>query len=216
MATFRLSPPPMSLRSQIAGGFAVLLIPLAIIALVALSTISRLGGAVEAVLADNERSLQAVAEMDGALERLDSAALLALLGRGGEARQIADAARPRFRDALAVTAGNVTIDGEGEIVSGIESAFGEVEQASAALDDAETDAARRAYAERFVPAFEQTRGRLQALEEANRQAAAVAADQAKASAQTAFWGLALGVALALGLGAWAAARLSRQIAETQP
>ena len=216
MATFRLSPPPMSLRSQIAGGFAVLLVPVAIIALVALSTISRLGGAVEAVLADNERSLEAVAEMDGALERLDSAALLALLGRGAEARQIAVAARPRFRDALAVAAGNLTIDGEGEIVSGVEAAFGDVERASKTLAEAAPDDARRAYARAFVPAFEQTRDRLESLEAANRQAATVAAEQAQASAQAAFWGLVLGVVLALGLGAWAAVRLSRQIAATQP
>ena len=206
----------MSLRAQIAAGFAVLLVPVAIVALVALSTISRLGGAVEAVLADNERSLQAVAEMDGALERLDSAALLVLLDRGDEASQIADAARAQFHDALAVAAGNLTIDGEGEIVSGVESAFGDVERALARLAETGPDDARTAYAETFVPAFEQTRERLEALEAANRQAAGVAAKQARASAQTAFWGVALGALLALGLGAWAAARLSRQIAAAQP
>ena len=206
----------MSLHSQIAGGFAVLLIPVAIIALVALSTISGLGGAVDAVLADNERSLEAVAEMDGALERLDSAALLVLLGRGDEAGQIAGAARARFRDALAVAAGNLTVDGEGEIVSGVEGAFGDVERASERLAGTGPDAARAAYAQGFVPAFERTRDRLQALESANRQAATVAAEQAQASAQTAFWGVALGVALALALGVWSAARLSRQIAEAQP
>ena len=202
----------MALRQQIASGFAVLLIPLAIVALVALSTISRLGGAVEAVLLDNERSLEAAAEMGAALERLDSAALLRLLGRDAEAQEVAGPAVPRFRDALATAEGNLTIEGEGETVSAVESAFGRVEAASAALARAEPDAARVVYADRFVPAFEETRDRIDRLEDANRQAASTAAADAQSVAQTAFWGVALGAALALAVGTWAAARLSRQIA----
>ncbi|MGB3542268.1 MAG: hypothetical protein WBA11_05010, partial [Rubrivirga sp.] len=123
----------MALRQQIVSGFAVLLLPLAIVALVALSTISSLGGAVDAVLADNERSLEAVADMDGALERLDSAALLTLLDRDAEASRIATAAQAEFRRALEVAAGNLTIEGEGQIVSDLEGAFDEVERASVSL-----------------------------------------------------------------------------------
>lgn len=202
----------MTLRQQIAAGFAVLLLPVAIIALVALSTVSQLGGAVEAVLADNERSLEAVAEMDVALERLDSAALLTLLDRDAEASAIAQPAQAQFREALGIAAGNLTIEGEGGIVSAVEAAFDEVERASVSLGLAAPDSGRVVYADAFVPAFEATRAELADLEDANRQAAGVAAEEAQDAARVAFWGVASGALLALALGAWAAARLSRQIA----
>ena len=202
----------MALRQQIAAGFAVLLVPLAIVALVALSTISDLGGAVGTVLADNDRSLEAVAQMDVALERLDSAALLWLLDRDAEAGQVAGPAQARFRDALATAAGNLTIEGEGEIVDEIERAFDETERSTITISTAGPDAARAAYASGFAPAFERVRGGLERLSEANREAAAVAARDAQATARSAFWGVLGGVVLALALGVWAAARLSRQIA----
>ena len=202
----------MALRQQIVSGFAVLILPLAIVALVALSAISSLGGAVEAVLADNERSLEAVADMDGALERLDSAALLTLLDRDAEASPIANAAQAEFRRALGVAAGNLTIEGEGALVSDLEAVFDDVERASVSLGIAAPDAARGVYADAFVPAFERARARLADLEAANRTAALEAAAAAQTSARSAFWGVALGVALALALGAWAAVRLARQIA----
>ena len=202
----------MTLRQQIAAGFAVLLVPLAIVALVALSTISDLGGAVGAVLADNDRTLEAVGDMDVALERLDSAALLRLLGRDGEAGAIEGPAQAQFRRALAVASGNLTVEGEGEIVAGVEAAFDDVERAAIAVGTAGPDGARDAYASDFVPAFRRARDGLARLGAANRQAAADAAGDARQTARTAFWGVAAGVALALALGAWAASRLSRQIA----
>ena len=171
-----------------------------------------MGGAVDAVLADNERSLEAVAQMDVALERLDSAALLRLLDRDDEADPIDGPARARFREALAVARGNLTIDEEGRIVDAIEAAWADAERAADAVATAEPDAARAAYATGFAPAFGRVRDGLAQLGEANREAAAVAARDARSTAESAFWLVLGGVALALALGAWAAVRLSRQIA----
>ncbi|MEM6336792.1 MAG: hypothetical protein AAF752_09495, partial [Bacteroidota bacterium] len=147
----------MTLRQQIIAGFAVLIIPIVLVALISFAVLGRLGGAVDAVLLENERSLQAVADMDVALERLDSAALLALLGRKAEAATIADAARPRFQRALGFAEGNLTIQGEEELVAEVETAFSSFDQAYNALVAAEPDRARTVYAESFVPAFERTR-----------------------------------------------------------
>ena len=204
----------MNLRRQIIAGFAVLLVPVVLIALVAFAVLGRLGGAVDAVLSENERSLQAVAEMDVALERLDSAALFALLGRGDEAATIADAARPRFRRALDIAAGNLTIQGEDNLVAEVERAFAEYEQAFEALVSREADAARTVYAESLVPAFERVRGGLEALRSANREAATTAGEQAGSMARVARWGVGLSALLAVLLGIWAALKLSRQIAST--
>jgi CHASE3 domain sensor protein len=202
----------MTLRLRIIAGFAVLLVPIVLIALVAFAVLGRLGGAVDAVLSENERSLRAVAEMDVALERLDSAALFALLGRRDEATTIADAARPRFRSAFAAAAGNLTIQGEDDLVAEVASAFAAYEQAFDALTASEADAARTVYAESLVPAFERVRGGLEALRSANREAAITAAEEAGSMAQTARWGIGLGALLAVLLGIWAALKLSRQIA----
>lgn len=202
----------MSLRQQIVAGFAVLLGPLAVVALVAFAVIGRLGGAVDAVLLENERTLEAAAEMDRALERLDSAALLVLLGRDGEAAEIARPARASFRSALGVAAGNLTVADEGQIVGAIEGGFADYERAYDALAAAEPEAARDAYADRLVPAFDRVRDGLERLTTANRAAASAAAREAGSMAQTARWAVGLGALVAVVLGAWAAARLSRQIA----
>ena len=202
----------MSLRQQIVSGFAVLIVPLAIVALVSLSTVSRLGGAVEAVLSENQRSLTAASEMDTALERLDSAALSALLGRPDDAEAIAAPALGQFREALAVAEGNLTIEGEGAIVADLGAGFERVGRAWQALSAADGDAARTTYADAFVPAFDDTRDALGRLRVANREAAAVASQDASQTARVAFWSVAIGALFALAIGAWAALRLSRQIA----
>ena len=204
----------MSLRQQIVAGFAVLIGPLVLVALVAFAVIGRLGGAVDTVLLENERTLEAVAQMDQALERLDSAALLVLLDRDAEADAIAGRARSRFRSALDVAAGNLTVEGEGQVVDDIGAAFADYERAFDALDTAEPAATRAAYAADVAPAFDRVRDGLERLGAANREAAAAAAREAGSMARTARWAVGLGALLAVVLGAWAAARLSRQIAQS--
>lgn len=202
----------MSLRFQVASGFAVVAIPVVIVALVAVAAIDRLGGAVGGVLQDNERTLEAAAEMDGALERFDSAALLALLGRDAEASAIAEEAGGRFRSALAVAAGNLTVPGEGDVVRAVDAAFGDLDRAYGEVARGEPEAARAAYADAFVPAFRRTRDRLSDLRTLNREAAQEAARDTQATASTTTWAVVVGALIALALVAWAAARVSRQIA----
>ena len=202
----------MSLRQQIVAGFAVLLGPLVLVALVAFAVIGRLGGAVDTVLLENERTLEAVAQMDQALERLDSAALLVLLDRDTEAEVIAGRARSQFRSALDVAAGNLTVEGEGDVVDDIGAAFADYERAFGALGGVGPDEARATYASDVAPAFDRVRDGLERLGTANRTAADAAAREAGSMARTARWAVGLGALLAVVLGAWAAARLSRQIA----
>ena len=202
----------MGLRRQIIAAFAVLLLPLAIVALVALSAISDLGGAVDAVRLENDRSLEAASEMESALERTDSAMLLALLGRDDEARAILDPAAPRFEAALGVAADNLTIEGEDALVAEVRRGFDTVVGATRVILVADGDAERVAYQEAFAPAFARTKAAIEALRSANRAAAAEAGEQTQTSARLAFWGVLSGIALALLVGIWAAVRLSRQIA----
>lgn len=203
----------MTLRWQIITGFGVLLVPLALVAITAFAVIGRLGGAVDAVLAENDRSLRAVAAMDVSLERLDSAALLALLGRSDEADEIAGVHRTRFRSAFADAASNLTIEGEDEAVAEVEAAF---ERYAGAFEDvvgSDHEAARVAYVETLVPAFNEVREGLQALREMNQDAALIAAREAGSLARWGLWSVAIASLLAVALAAWAAVKLSGQIAE---
>ena len=204
----------MNLRKQIVAGFAVLLGPLVLVALVAFAVIGRLGGAVDTVLLENDRTLEAVAQMDQALERLDSAALLVLLGRDAEAEVIAGRARSQFQSALDVAAGNLTVEGEGEVVDEIGAEFADYGRAFDTLGAAEPTEARATYAADVAPAFDRVRDGLERLGTTNRAAADAAAREAGSMARTARWAVGLGALLAVVLGAWAAARLSRQIARS--
>jgi CHASE3 domain sensor protein len=203
----------MTLRRQIIAGFAVVALPVVLLALVAYAVIGSLGGAVETVLQENERSLEAAAEMEGALERMDSAALTLLLGQRDEADAISLAARPRFLDALAVADGNLTIEGEGDVVEGARTAFTGVERAFVAMlqaDDQET--ARATYGTAFTQAFTTARARVDELERLNRDTAQASARDARMTARMARWTVLIGALLALVLVAWAAIKLSREIA----
>lgn len=203
----------MNLRHQIVAGFGVLLVPLALIAITAFAVIGRLGGAVDAVLAENDRSLRAVAAMDVSLERLDSAALLALLGRADEASEIAGVHRARFRGALADAASNLTIEGEAEAVADVEVAFEEYDAAFETVANADHDAARTAYGEALGPAFDRVREELETLREMNQEAALLAAREAGSLARWGLWSVGIASLVAVVLAAWAAVKLSGQIAE---
>ena len=98
------------------------------------------------------------------------------------------------------------------MVADVESAFDAYERAFGAVVDAEPEGARTAYAASLVPAFERTRAGLGELRALNRRAAVSAGEEAGSMARTALWAVGLGTLLAVGLGAWGAAKLSRQIA----
>jgi CHASE3 domain sensor protein len=204
-----------ALRTRIASGFAILALPTLVLAVVALAAIDRLGRAVDTVLLENERTLDAAAQMDVALERMDSAALLALLGRDAEAAEIVRTARPAFRDALGAAESNLTVEGEGAVVARVREGFADFDAAYARLSapSLEPDARRAVYATQLVPAFGTVRAGLTELRRINREAAMQAGERAGGFAGTARWLVIAGALVALLLCAWVAVRLSRQIAD---
>lgn len=83
------------------------------------------------IIADNYASVVAAQQMKESLERQDSAALFALMGeRERAARQLAEH-RARFAAALEIAAGNITEEGEPDIVRSIRT---QEEHYSATLD----------------------------------------------------------------------------------
>ncbi len=210
------APSRTRLRTRIASGFAIIILPLVVISIVALATIDRLGRSVDTVLLENERSLAAATDMDIALERLDSAALLALLGRDEEARTIARQANPALDEALQIASGNLTVDGEGSVTSALARSFSEAQLAFARVTSAEPDDRRQIYAQSFVPAFEQSRDRLTQLRTLNRDAAQTAGQEAGNAADTARWTVLIGALISLLLCIWVTVKISGEIADDFP
>ena len=104
----------MSLRSKLAlglGGLALLALALGVAGVVLLG---RLGPAIDVVLYENQRSVLAMQRAKEGLERQDSGALFALLGRPDQTRQLVEAYDPVVRQAIALEQSNITIEGEQE------------------------------------------------------------------------------------------------------
>lgn len=112
-----------SLQARIAAGLGVITAALALVALVALSSLARLGGAVDTILRENYRSVIACGEMKEALERQDLAARFGSLGHDDYARPLLEAQRAAFARAQRVEARNVTLPGEGEEVRAIDDLY---------------------------------------------------------------------------------------------
>jgi NtrC-family two-component system sensor histidine kinase KinB len=74
---------------------------------------------VDAMLQENDRSVQAANEMILALERMDSGALLHVAGRTAEAANIISEADSSFSRAFLVAEGNITIDTEPAIIDSL-------------------------------------------------------------------------------------------------
>ncbi|MEW5735885.1 MAG: ATP-binding protein [Thermodesulfobacteriota bacterium] len=113
----------MGLRVKILIGYGGTLILVAAVMVWAVSGLFRLGKASDAILRENYRSILAAENMVDALERQDSAVLLALLGdRQGGTRQFMEG-ESLFLQWLARAKDNITIEGEKELLLAIESGF---------------------------------------------------------------------------------------------
>lgn len=112
-----------SLRARVTLGLAAITLCLAVVAGVAVTSLTRLGGAVDTILRENYRSVIACEEMKEALERQDSAALFALTGHADIGRPMLAAHRARFERAYAVEAHNVTLAAEGPAVRALDARY---------------------------------------------------------------------------------------------
>jgi PAS domain S-box-containing protein len=107
----------LSLRQRLRLGLAILAALLALVSIASVVSLNRLGSAVATILRENYASVVACEQMKEALERQDSAAIFASTGRDDVARPLLVAQRPAFKQAFEVEAANITVPGEGELVS---------------------------------------------------------------------------------------------------
>ena len=106
---------------------------------------------VDAMLAENDRSIQAAAMMTEELERMDSAALMMIAGDQANADLVRNQADSLFRHNFQLALGNITIAGETTLLDSLREAY---DVFSFHLDSFETQPSIQQYNAVVGPAFE--------------------------------------------------------------
>jgi two-component system, NtrC family, sensor histidine kinase KinB len=95
-------------------GFGGLLAVIAIVGTLTMVQIDELGKAIDLILQENYRSVVACQDMKESLERMDSGTLFTLAGNELEGNRLIEEYTSKFRAALNVELGNITLPGERE------------------------------------------------------------------------------------------------------
>jgi len=114
----------VGIRQKLALQFGGLLAVIIAVGLLTLSQLRQLGGAIDVILKENYRSVVACQEMKEALERIDSGLLFTLAGEYEQGFRLIDENEPKFRAALAVELGNITLPDESESAHRLSVLFG--------------------------------------------------------------------------------------------
>jgi two-component system, NtrC family, sensor histidine kinase KinB len=109
----------VSLRTKLLVGYLGFVVALGVLGAWSARTLREMSTVSRRIIAENYDSVVAAQDMKESLERLDSAALFALAGEQGRARQQAAEHRLRFDRALATAAANLTERGESTIIDDI-------------------------------------------------------------------------------------------------
>jgi signal transduction histidine kinase len=145
----------MRLRTKLATAFGGLLLIVAAIGLHDIALIGEMSRSVDVVLRENYRSVLVCQEMKESLERIDGGATIVLLGDRERGEVQIDRSRERFRKALAVELGNITLPGEGALAESVRKQFADYEAGLAAFRDPglSREAQHRVYLSRLLPNF---------------------------------------------------------------
>lgn len=158
-----------SLRNRLRFGLAAIAIAIALLAAAAVLSLTRLGGAVEAILRENYASVIACEQMKEAIERQDSAALFASSGREDIAVPLLLANRRGFEEAFATEAANVTLPAEGPLVREIEADYRAYTAAVDRVLALPREARAPAYFAELFPLFSRIKDRVQAVLRLNHE-----------------------------------------------
>jgi two-component system, NtrC family, sensor histidine kinase KinB len=113
----------IGIRQKLMLGFGGLLAVIAIVGVLTMVQIDRLGKDIDMILKENYRSVVACQDMKESLERMDSGTLFTLAGNKLEGNRLIEKYTSNFRDALNVELGNITLTGEREKAENIKVLF---------------------------------------------------------------------------------------------
>ncbi len=203
-----------TLRRRIFAGYGIVLLLLLVLFAWAFLSLLHLGRASGAILSENYRSILAAEKMINAAERQDSAVLIYLLGNRDDGLAQFHVNRDEFVRWLKEAQDNITIEGEFQIVSDIDSAYHVfVDAFTAVQTPAPTtpQAGFSLYAARIFPTFLPVRELSARLHDLNQRAMVEASNSARNQATRALWSVGLLGLTALGLGLLFSFVLSRRL-----
>lgn len=195
----------LSLRKKIFGGYGLALCLVGMVSAWAFVTLRDLGRASEAILRENYKSILAAENMIQAIERQDSATLLVLLGYEEDGVAQFSENESLFLQWLGRAKDNLTVEGEGRVVEGLERGYQAYLARCAMLrlgGVKNPDDGRRRYHETVLPSFQAVRDQCRRLHDLNESAMFRASERARVISATARWSGAVVsfAAVALGLG----------------
>lgn len=164
--------PAVKLRTKILGGYCLILALMMVVWAVAVVNLYQLGRAGEAILQENQLSVQAAENMINHLERQDSAALLFFLGDPNSMEQFRNN-QIEFVQWLGRARDNLTEPGEEKVIADIDAAYRRymaLLQAMAASAFADHQEALDFYNKKLLPGFMQVRSSCLTLREMNQKA----------------------------------------------
>ncbi len=206
----------MRLRSKLFLAQLPLGIALAVVALIAVFEITKLGESSERILAENYRSVLAAQRMKDSIERMDSAALFLVVGQRDRALTQAAEHRRRFEAELRVEERNITEPREADVARKLRAAWGEYQRVFNGLAAGSGPAPTAgAYFQRLEPAFLAVKEQAEEILDLNQDAMVRKSEAARRKARRTI-GLMDGVslvALLLGIVAsgWVTGRLLRPL-----
>lgn len=201
----------MTFRSKLLLAQAPLGLGLALVGILAVLTTSSLGTHSQMILKDNYRSVLAAQRMKDAIERLDDAAQLSLLGKREEGVREATPQQQRFENELQVEEGNITESGEREVAQKLRTLWQQY-QATLMQINALTDppAAQAFYLTTVRPLFLSVKEAAEEILVINQDAMVQKSERARRAAQR-FNGMMLTVAIgSLLVGLAASISLTRR------
>jgi len=154
----------MKLGTKLGIGFTIPVVMLLAAGLWSYFRFDALSRGVDAMLRENDRSIQAANEMILALERMDSGALLYVASQRDQAASIVEQADSSFAEAFQIAEGNVTIDIEPAIVDSLRvlhSGF------RSSLDALTRQPTLEQYRSEVLPAFLETKHEVSRLRRVN-------------------------------------------------
>jgi PAS domain S-box-containing protein len=169
----------MSLRLKLLLALVPLGLALVVVGVSAVWSLGALGTESQLILSDNYRSVLAAQRMQEAIERLDRAALLLIIGRPKPAASIGDWIS-RFEKELKVQEGNITERGEGEVTERLRNAWHTFVQRLRELQEiSDRDAAESFYVKQLEPALDDVRKAANSILDINQDAMLEKSDKAE-------------------------------------
>ena len=203
----------MKLKSKILLGYGLVLGLMVLVGGWGTFNLRRLGKASDAILQENYRSILAAENIIDAIERQDSAVLLAILDNKSQAKTQFYQGEVSFLQWLGRAKDNITITEEKTILNSLESKY-KTYLKSVNLSEITIE---QYYADIF-PLFTEIRDLSAQLREVNQETMVSASDEAQRVSQQAIWSmiLALGTAASLGLifSLLLADRITKPISQT--